>query len=105
MNMSARVAILTFILVMGMVVCSAGILSPEMVNFTGTVNYIDLEGGFWGIVAADGKKYDPLNLPMEFKKEGLRVHVEGVVKNVIGIHMWGTVIEITVINKEDIHGE
>ena len=39
----------------------------------GTVRYIPLEGGFYGIIADDGKKYLPLNLPEKYKHDGLRV--------------------------------
>ncbi len=101
MNRSWRVVILILLLMLGMTAGSAGVLAPEKVSFFGIVKYVDLEGGFWGLVADDGKKYDPLNLPAEFKQEGLRVQVEGVVKNVAGIHMWGIPLEITAINKAD----
>lgn len=71
----------------------------QSLNFEGTVKYINLEGGFWGIVSDDGKNYDPINLAEEFRREGLRVQVKAVPKNRASIHMWGTVIEITAITK------
>lgn len=70
---------------------------PATLHFTGTVKYIDLEGGFWGIVADDGKHYDPINLAKDYQQEGLRVVVDAVVTNRIGIHMWGTIVEIKAI--------
>jgi len=77
------------------------ILLPEKVDpsdylkFNGTVKFVTLEGGFWGIVADDGKQYDPANLAPEFKQDGLQVQVEAVIKHdVASIHMWGTIIEI-----------
>ena len=78
---------------------TAGILKPQLLRFKGTVRYIDLEGGFWGIVSDDGKHYDPSNLAQEYQQEGLRVAVEAVVLNRVGIHMWGTIIEIKAITK------
>lgn len=72
---------------------------PSTLHFKGTVRYIDLEGGFWGIVSDDGKHYDPINLAKEYQQEGLRVAVEAVVANRVGIHMWGTIVEIRTITK------
>jgi len=67
---------------------------------TGTVQYINLEGGFYGIVGEDGNKYDPVNLPDEFKQDGLRVKFSAkILKDQMSIHMWGALIEITEIEK------
>jgi hypothetical protein len=67
---------------------------------TGTVMYIPIEGGFYGLVADDGKKYDPINLPEEYKQNGLRVkfQVERK-KSMASIHMWGIIAEIVKIEK------
>ena len=40
---------------------------------TGTIQYNDFEGGFYGIVRDNGEAYDPINLPTEFEEDGLRV--------------------------------
>jgi hypothetical protein len=67
---------------------------------TGTVQYINLEGGFYGIIDEDGNKYDPVNLPDEFKQDGLRVKFSAkILKDQMSIHMWGTLIEITEIEE------
>ncbi|RMF89464.1 MAG: hypothetical protein D6733_06250, partial [Methanobacteriota archaeon] len=71
----------------------------EKVSGTGTVRYIGLEGGFYGIVSDDGKNYDPLNLPEEFKKDGLKVSFEAEKSNAYTTHMWGTAIDIKEIKK------
>jgi hypothetical protein len=104
MNPSKITMVLTVFTVVCLVVLSVGIVSAETqpLSFKGTVNYINLEGGFWGIVSDDGRHYDPINLAEEFQQEGLRVQVEAVVKNCVGIHMWGTIIEITAINKVEL---
>lgn len=66
----------------------------------GTVRFIDLEGGFYGIIGDDGKKYDPINLSREFQIDGLPVHFEAKVRDdVATIRMWGTPIEILKIEK------
>ena len=67
---------------------------------TGTIKYINLEGGFYGIVSDNGRKLEPVNLKAEFKKDGLRVKfVYSFKKNVNNIHQWGKIIEIISIRK------
>lgn len=77
-----------------------GAADESMVTGTGTVVFNDLEGGFWGIVADDGKRYDPLNLDKEFQVSGLRVRFEAKPRrDVIGFHMWGVAVELVRIEK------
>jgi hypothetical protein len=62
---------------------------------TGTVVFLPFEGGFYGIKGDDGKSYDPLNLPAEFRKEGLRVRFEAKeMKDQASFHMWGVIVQI-----------
>lgn len=75
----------------------------NMVGGEGTVQYLDIEGGFYGIVADDGSNYDPINLSSDFadfQEDGLRVTFEGKVRDDLdSIHMWGTIIELTAVEK------
>lgn len=72
----------------------------EIRNMTGTIVFHEIEGGFYGIVADDGKKYNPINLDESFKKDGLRVKFDAnIKKDMMGIHMWGQYIEILKIEK------
>lgn len=67
----------------------------EKLHVTGTVLYVDLEGGFFGIVAEDGKQYEPVNLPDEFQLDGSPVEVKAIPKrDAVGIHQWGRIIVI-----------
>jgi hypothetical protein len=67
---------------------------------TGTIKYVNLEGGFYGIVSDNGQKLDPVNLKNEFKKDGLRIKfVYSLKKNGVNIHQWGKIIEIISIRK------
>lgn len=67
---------------------------------TGTVRYLDFEGGFYGLVADSGEKYDPINLPEEYKKDGLRVKFQVTEKKgMVGFRMWGKIVEIVKIEK------
>lgn len=101
MTLSRKTIILTLITVVCLAIFTVGIISSQTkpLSFKGTVKYVNIEGGFWGIVSDDGKHYEPLNLAEEFKHEGLHVQNEAVVKDRVGTHMWGTIIEITAINK------
>ena len=67
---------------------------------TGVIVYNEIEGGFYGILTDDGKKYNPINLDDSFKKAGLRVRFDAnVKKDMVGIHMWGQYVEILKIEK------
>jgi len=67
---------------------------------TGTVRHIDLEGGFYGLEADDGTKLDPVNLPEEFRQDGMRVWVRvKELKDRVSIHMWGQVVRIVEIKR------
>ena len=78
--------------------CAGG--GEDIVSGTGTVKFIDLEGGFYGILGDDGENYDPINLSQEFQEDGLRVRFEVKIReDVVSIHMWGTPVEIIKIEK------
>lgn len=61
----------------------------------GTVRFIELEGGFYGIITPEGDNYLPLNLPKEFQVDGLQVtfsaHEE---RDISTIAMWGKPVRI-----------
>jgi hypothetical protein len=64
-------------------------------EFTGTVVFVPLEGGFYGILGDDGGHYDPLNLPESLCKDGMKVQVKAsVLKHGASFHMWGKRIKI-----------
>jgi hypothetical protein len=70
--------------------------------FIAKVRWISLEGGFYGLVAEDGRKFLPLNLADDFRKDGLKIKVRGIMKkDVATIYMWGTpleIVEIAILN-------
>ena len=70
------------------------------VSGTGTIEFIDLEGGFYGIKGDDGNNYDPINLDQDFRVDGLRVRFTAKVsEEQASIHMWGIIIEIVEIEE------
>jgi hypothetical protein len=70
-------------------------IPPIICSGTGEIRYLDFECGFYGIVSDDGRCYDPVNLPSEFKNDGLQINFKvKVLENQISFHMWGTLVEI-----------
>jgi hypothetical protein len=81
--------------------CWGGHLDPvhsesdtAMMLITGTVRHVDLEGGFFGIVADDSTKYDPTELAPAFQKDGLRVKFKARPTNATTTRMWGKPVEL-----------
>lgn len=67
---------------------------------TGTITYVDLSGGFWGIEGDDGQKYTPNDqLPDTFHQEGLKVKAELRPANGFGIFMWGQQVNVIKIEQ------
>lgn len=74
--------------------------SENQISTTGTVRFQEMEGGFWGIVADDGRKFDPMGLDAKFQKEGLRVRFKATPDpDRMSTHMWGTIVNLTHIEK------
>ena len=62
---------------------------------SGIIKYITLEGGFYGIIGDDGVNYDPINLPDNFRIDGLKVVLTAIRReDLCSFHMWGIIIEI-----------
>ncbi|WP_206486440.1 hypothetical protein [Thalassotalea sp. G2M2-11] len=61
-----------------------------------TVRYIDLEGGFYGLVDTDGHRYLPLNLTKAYRQDGTIIKAKFERKpEVITIFQWGVPVSIT----------
>lgn len=68
---------------------------PEALTILGFIKYVELEGGFFGIMTEDGAKYFPDYLGPEFKEDGLSVRVQALPQEqILGIQMWGSPIKI-----------
>lgn len=61
----------------------------------GKVVYLNLEGGFWGIVDQSGEQWRPVNMPEQLKAEGKEVEIKArEVEEDMSIFMWGTPVRI-----------
>ena len=74
---------------------------PATFTFRGEVKHLTIEGGFWGIVAEDGQRYDPGKLPREFEQAGRKVRVVARrTPDQISYRQWGQLIEIVEITDD-----
>jgi hypothetical protein len=64
-------------------------------HLTGQIQSSNIEGGFYGIIGDDGKKYQPTNLPRKFKKDGLAIKFDAKRKDVMSTFQWGTIVELS----------
>jgi len=77
-----------------------GTAQKDTVSLKGTIVFVELEGGFYGIIADSGERYFPLNLDEQHKVNNLKVRIEGKLrKNVMTTTMWGTPFEILKIER------
>ncbi len=95
-------AVLALLLAVAACGCMAAGEDDGRISGNGTVTYVDLEGGFYGIVADGGGRYLPANLPAEFRQDGLRVAFSADrAKGTATIQQWGTPIDIVSMEKSD----
>lgn len=75
----------------------------DIVSGLGTVRYVQLEGGFYGIVADDSTRYLPQDLGTDYREDGLRVRFRAAVQDsVMTMEMWGTPVEmLDILRVED----
>ncbi len=95
-----------FVLVMAIVTlagCTGASTSKgndNVISEGAVVQFVNLEGGFYGLITHWGNKYEPINLSKEFQEDGLLVNVDARIRtDVANTHMWGTPIEIINISK------
>lgn len=92
--------------------CSGGrdsgwvVLNPESkgagntMTIIGVVRHFELEGGFYIIQGDDGLTYDPINLPPEFRQDGLAVGAVARRRtDRLGVHQAGRIIELERIRR------
>lgn len=68
----------------------------DIISAVGTVRYIDLEGGFYGIIADDSTRYNPDSLGASLREDGLRVRFRAERREEMTVQMWG--VPVTIID-------
>ena len=72
----------------------------SLLTISGTIQRVELEGGFYLIRSDDGASYDPMNLAEPFQRDGLKVRVRAKLRpDMGGIHMAGPIVEIVEITE------
>lgn len=67
----------------------------------GIVRYVELEGGFYGIITDKGVRHNPVNLHVDFRVDSLRISYKyKTLQDVASIQMWGTSVEILEIREQ-----
>lgn len=67
----------------------------DLVVTEGRIHYVELEGGFFGIVSTDGRRFLPLDLAPRFRRDGLRVRFRArILDDVVTVQMWGTPVRL-----------
>ena len=75
---------------------------PDVVSGVGTIRYFDFEGGFYGLVADDGTRYDALNLDEAFHQDSLRVRFRARLRTgIMTIRQWGKPVDILEMTRLD----
>jgi serpin B len=73
-----------------------GLTEPSpLIETTGTVVYVPISGGFYGILAEDGSQYLPLDLDEAWHVDGLEVTFSARPEpEAMTIYMWGTAVSV-----------
>lgn len=74
--------------------------AAEVLNITGTVLHLDVEGGVFVIRDAQGTQYNPSNLPEAFRVDGLEVQAQAYrSRDMASIGMVGPMVELLRIKR------
>ncbi len=94
-----RKAVFLFLMLLVFSSCATGQKAGDL-SIRGTVKHVPFEGGFYGIEGDDGTHYDPVFLPEEFRRDGMRVKFRAKENDsLVSYHMWGLYVEILEIKK------
>jgi hypothetical protein len=95
-----RIVVVAFAFIAVLFLQSCTPENDDAVKVSGTIVFVSLEGGFFGIKGDDGRNYDPTNLPKEFQKDAMRVRFEAMeLPGRASVHMWGVIVELVTIEK------
>lgn len=71
-------------------------MTPALQEWSGTIQFLDLEGGVWVLTTATGQRYQLFRAPRELLQEGLGVTVTGQIReDVMTVAQVGPVLEVT----------
>jgi hypothetical protein len=75
---------------------------PDSTQIVATVEFLNVEGGCWTLLACDGVRYEPANLADRFREDGLQVAATvRPIEEVASVCQVGTIVEIEGIRRRD----
>jgi hypothetical protein len=74
--------------------CGSSGKSDAAITGDFVVRYDPIEGGCWGLVAADNAVYSPVNLDNAYRMDGLRVHASIFMRPDMAGYCPGALVEI-----------
>ncbi len=75
--------------------------AAPLLQTTGTVQHLDIEGGVFVIVDPQGTRFNPTNLPQDFRVAGLAVEFAAVRRtDVVSIVMVGPIVDLVRIRRQ-----
>ena len=67
----------------------------ETFSIEGTIEFKNIESGFWAMIDKQNKKWRFVNLPIEFQKNGLTTKINvKLVDEAVSSIMWGKPVEV-----------
>ncbi len=94
-----RTHIFFLILVVSLIGCDTSI-GTQKIEDTGTVKYLSIENGFYGIVSDKNQYIDPINLSNEYQIDGLKIRFTYKERtDLSSFHQWGKIVELVGIEK------
>jgi len=73
--------------------------APDTVAIDATVRFHDIEGGCWALAVSSTAQLEPVNLPHEFRVDGLRVHVTITGAEMASVCMIGPTVKVLEIER------
>jgi hypothetical protein len=67
----------------------------KTITIEGIISFHKIEGGFWGLVSTENKKWRFVHLPDKYQQEGLQAKLTvRLVDEVVSFIMWGKPVEV-----------
>ena len=110
--MKSFFAVLETVLLMGGLVISAATCSsvadipplyqssPDTLAIDATVQFLNIEGGCWALTLSSATRLEPLNLPADFRVDGLKVRATITGTKAASVCMIGPVVELLAIQRQ-----
>ena len=59
-----------------------------------TSTYVELEGGFWGLIDQEGNQYKPIHFYEQLKTPNIQFKISMKQVDIMSFHMWGMDVKI-----------